>query len=266
MVALNTAYAPSKTRTQPKNRVGNFFGGVADCAGENRSATRKGTGENRLTVTIIASGRPFWPSRDPIGEYGGLNLYAFVGNDGVNWVDYLGYCSVEFDLTFDEDTKWGDYINASYEVSDCPCCEKTLLIQTVDRDSFHPGLSTSPHVDRDEGKEVSGDPGFPYYNVQSPAYPNNPHEPARKGSYSDDAGTNWTSLGIPVTWKFELCVTCVEGEDEGKTIGCITFEVTDSLLGGMKGSPEGKMPGQPPSDTYKKIVPKEYCRPGKPCS
>ncbi|MFM2198805.1 MAG: hypothetical protein RLZZ505_2237, partial [Verrucomicrobiota bacterium] len=32
-----------------------------------------------------------WPSRDPIGERGGLNLYGFVGNDGVNWLDFLGF-------------------------------------------------------------------------------------------------------------------------------------------------------------------------------
>jgi hypothetical protein len=31
-----------------------------------------------------------WPSRDPIGERGGLNLYGFVGNEGVNGWDYLG--------------------------------------------------------------------------------------------------------------------------------------------------------------------------------
>jgi hypothetical protein len=31
-----------------------------------------------------------WPSRDPIEEDGGINLYGFVGNDGVNWVDILG--------------------------------------------------------------------------------------------------------------------------------------------------------------------------------
>lgn len=35
-----------------------------------------------------ASGR--WPSRDPIGERGGMNLYGFVNNDGVNRVDILG--------------------------------------------------------------------------------------------------------------------------------------------------------------------------------
>jgi len=33
-----------------------------------------------------------WPSRDPIGEQGGVNLYGFVGNDGVNRWDFLGFC------------------------------------------------------------------------------------------------------------------------------------------------------------------------------
>jgi RHS repeat-associated protein len=31
-----------------------------------------------------------WPSRDRIGEKGGVNLYGFVGNDGVVYVDFLG--------------------------------------------------------------------------------------------------------------------------------------------------------------------------------
>jgi RHS repeat-associated protein len=31
-----------------------------------------------------------WPSRDPIGERGGLNLYGFVGNGGVNRIDVMG--------------------------------------------------------------------------------------------------------------------------------------------------------------------------------
>jgi RHS repeat-associated protein len=31
-----------------------------------------------------------WPSRDPIGESGGMNLYGFVRNDGVNRWDMLG--------------------------------------------------------------------------------------------------------------------------------------------------------------------------------
>jgi RHS repeat-associated protein len=35
-----------------------------------------------------AAGR--WPSRDPIGEEGGVNLYGFVENDGVDFYDLLG--------------------------------------------------------------------------------------------------------------------------------------------------------------------------------
>jgi hypothetical protein len=31
-----------------------------------------------------------WLSRDPVAERGGVNLYQFVGNDGVNSWDYLG--------------------------------------------------------------------------------------------------------------------------------------------------------------------------------
>jgi integrase/recombinase XerD len=39
------------------------------------------------------SGR--WPSRDPIEESGGLNLYSFVGNNGVFAIDILGLISPE---------------------------------------------------------------------------------------------------------------------------------------------------------------------------
>src|SRR5256884_2575542 len=31
-----------------------------------------------------------WPNRDPIEERGGINLYGFVSNDPITWVDYIG--------------------------------------------------------------------------------------------------------------------------------------------------------------------------------
>ena len=37
-------------------------------------------------------------NRDPIGEAGGINLYGMVGNNPVNWVDYLGLCDSEGDI------------------------------------------------------------------------------------------------------------------------------------------------------------------------
>ena len=35
-----------------------------------------------------------WLTRDPLGEAGGLNLYAFTGNNPVNWVDPWGLQAV----------------------------------------------------------------------------------------------------------------------------------------------------------------------------
>ena len=31
-----------------------------------------------------------WPSRDPIGERGGVDLYTFVWNNGISWLDFRG--------------------------------------------------------------------------------------------------------------------------------------------------------------------------------
>jgi len=60
------------------------------------------------------SGR--WLSRDPIGETGGVNLYGFVGNDGINAYDYLGYIKIGF-LHLEDDRSLleniGDYFGAT---------------------------------------------------------------------------------------------------------------------------------------------------------
>ena len=36
-----------------------------------------------------------WPSRDPIGANGGLNLYGFIANNPVNSIDELGLCNIK---------------------------------------------------------------------------------------------------------------------------------------------------------------------------
>ena len=54
-----------------------------------RSRTRFTLG-SRACAYKTASSLPEWPNRDPIEEQGGLNLYVFIGNDGVNRIDVLG--------------------------------------------------------------------------------------------------------------------------------------------------------------------------------
>jgi uncharacterized protein RhaS with RHS repeats len=51
-----------------------------------------------------------WPSRDPIGEGGELNLYGFVGNNCLNYWDYLGLSKPP--LFPDHLRKMGEDLNA----------------------------------------------------------------------------------------------------------------------------------------------------------
>ena len=63
-----------------KNRVGDFFCETGDRVGKTDFATRTSTkGKSEYSYEVV-SGRTSWPSRDPIQEDGGLNLYGFVGN------------------------------------------------------------------------------------------------------------------------------------------------------------------------------------------
>ena len=58
------------------------------------------------------AGVGLWPSRDPVEESGGINLYAFVGNDGVNAWDILGMAEVNNE----------DYsVDATYESTNQSC-------------------------------------------------------------------------------------------------------------------------------------------------
>jgi RHS repeat-associated protein len=49
-----------------------------------------------------------WPSRDPIEERGGVNLYGIVGNNNINYLDYLG-----LDALFAFDGTWLDFSHQS---------------------------------------------------------------------------------------------------------------------------------------------------------
>ena len=48
------------------------------------------TPRSRACIYKNASGQGKWPNRDPIGEQGGLNLYGYVYNNPVSYVDPFG--------------------------------------------------------------------------------------------------------------------------------------------------------------------------------
>jgi len=72
-----------------------------------------------------------WPSRDPIEEESGNNLYGFVGNNGVNEATYLGLDFIALaarPLKGTERLRFGVLYHTSIEYweSDCPAGKKEL--------------------------------------------------------------------------------------------------------------------------------------------
>jgi hypothetical protein len=74
----------------PENRVWGFFADPNKTRLSNRPQAPELHRKNRLTLTKTASGIPVWPSRDPIRERGGLNLYCLLDNQPVKTWDLLG--------------------------------------------------------------------------------------------------------------------------------------------------------------------------------
>ncbi len=58
-----------------------------------------------------------WPNPDPIGEAGGINLYGFVGNNPVNFVDTFGLTTYYRETPFNQDQA-GSYGPYSFTVDD----------------------------------------------------------------------------------------------------------------------------------------------------
>jgi RHS repeat-associated protein len=99
---------PEETYLPQKNRVWNFFPDSENRVGENPTFEQCSRRKNQLTATITVSGVRFygfryydpetgrWPNRDPIGEFGGINLYSFNSNNSVLRYDFLGMTSFMF--------------------------------------------------------------------------------------------------------------------------------------------------------------------------
>ena len=90
MSATLSDRAPGASNLTAKNRVwGNFARSNRTRLG-NRRQPLEPRRKNRPTATKPASGIPYWPSRDPIEERGGMNLYGFVANKSLERFDVLG--------------------------------------------------------------------------------------------------------------------------------------------------------------------------------
>jgi RHS repeat-associated protein len=71
-----------------------------------------------------------WINRDPIGEKGGLNLYAFVGNDSIDHYDAFGL------MTYQQMTAIFQRLKQEMEAQHIPCCCKPVVVQSANLQSL----------------------------------------------------------------------------------------------------------------------------------
>ena len=121
--------APSASDPTAKNRVWDFFAESNRTHPTNRRNPQQPRRKNRPCSYKTASGRPYWPSRDPIEEKGGINLYGFVDNDGVNEWDVLGlkqYVLI-YDGSDDMFVEWKDSVKDKIKNKDAVSMYRNFL-------------------------------------------------------------------------------------------------------------------------------------------
>ena len=142
-----------------------------------------------------------WASRDPIEEEGGVNLYGFVGNDGVGGIDRLGLIDI-FSMIFQD--QYERFTQAAVYWAPEPCEGEsrgieTRFIQTFSRNTPPWVKDADSTIDRPgvghggvpENAHVK-DPSQPFYPQHTP---NDIFSDAPRGSF------NWHLF-------FEVCKVC----------------------------------------------------------
>lgn len=179
-----------------------------------------------------------WLSRDPIGEKGGLNLYGFVNNDGVNKIDYLGLDVGT--ITVVENHSLGGFFTigwvmklrwmppASWKGFGPGCLPCTKAIWGQDRDyvikykHWRKDVDTGWGTDWDE-TDYAGS-SIPWLASTSRAPDATMHdEPAVAPSYN----INYVNFHAISKVK---CI-CIEGRDKGQIYGTVAWGYYDYLAG-----------------------------------
>jgi hypothetical protein len=192
-----------------------------------------------------------WMSRDPIAENGGLNLYGFVGNDGVNHVDILGE-KILYDHDFCYDPTYAERpetrhsrsvatVSAHLEYPDETCAGKAKLFVEIKGES---GTLTEQaylrplNIEADhEYSDMFGLPRIdplpihfgPVTNTTPGPFPGSIH------AYTHDVA--YTQIEIPLS-----CGGSSDSYFSGG--GCCNVDIEGKVILGLKGSTAAGYRGQ----------------------
>jgi uncharacterized protein RhaS with RHS repeats len=182
-----------------------------------------------------------WPSRDPIEEGGGFNLYAFISNQTPNLFDIYGLlaCTGHFRLQHFDDLQLGpaqqavagkghlsgfqiEFIKDPQDDLNCICCDEIILKQAV-----NPPGSRGPLYD------VTNEARAKHFQTKGGVRPPGYVESGGRSGYGNE--TSYQDGPLDPTkkegkWTIEVCAYCrydinFDGSmlSTEKLIGCMTF-------------------------------------------
>ena len=160
----------SESHPAAKNRVRGFFDEDEEMSRENQSPPKEARRGNPSTITKLASGVRYygyryydpvtgrWPSRDPIGERGGINLYGMVANDSLNGVDILGLDKIVIgDAGRYWDTEKGEFYEKDGTLIPTTGAQKAALKKAAESNIPAPPDPKPAPLERDEKYEGDAD-------------------------------------------------------------------------------------------------------------
>ncbi|WP_136799360.1 RHS repeat-associated core domain-containing protein [Desulfosediminicola ganghwensis] len=106
-----------------------------------------------------------WTTKDPIGVFGGVNLYGYLGNDPVNWIDWLGLHSFEDQpqgataITSCHASERGETPRATFGVSGTIATATTSIDQTSGMTDSHSTSHAGWSVDVTIGEKGTTEAG-----------------------------------------------------------------------------------------------------------
>ena len=234
----------ARSDTRPKNTGNSSNLLMANKLGRGpRCAQRVGVTDYTYRYYDPKTGR--WPSRDPIEEEGGINLYGFIWNDGTNGVDYLGLdAAVKCNRCKKKPARKMTCINIekgkqkgkpypSNEGTNNPYLEpgKYDLLPKPDSQMDEENRNLSDNQKRDDGGKVNGPGGAPEYprgtpSITHPSKHNNPGQarPDKPKLNKHRVHGPGTSNGCMAS---EQCGTIKEMMDRNTNKGGTTYEIIE---------------------------------------
>ncbi len=176
--------------------------------------------------TAVSGRRYYNPSqgrflgRDPIEEQGGLNLYGFCSNDGVNLWDYLGEDVVFSNVT---DQAWVDRFNADLQGLAGAGAVGQMLYNAVTGSSFTLFVDFVPSDNARVIDAPTGSTNVGFINL-------NPNDPLWIGTRSDPEGSlAGIATGLGLTDSSQRSVLTALGQLPPSSIVTIAHEIGHTL-------------------------------------